>query len=119
MLVIRIERIESLIKFIEMLSWPTAISIISSSFATSRNIELTRFGVKKELFHFTSRIALLGNFNVYFYTRDFAQLLILIRIWLAKLGPTISKYLQKGLAISSGSGISWESALNTDGKLRI
>ena len=48
--------IESLIKFIEMLSWPTGvpeqqvphISIISSSLATSRNIELTSFGGKKK-----------------------------------------------------------------------
>ena len=75
-------------------------------FLICNSIELTRFGVKKELCHFASRMALLRNFNVYFYTRDFAQLLILIRIWLAKLGPTVSKYLQKGLAISFGSGIS-------------
>ena len=72
--------IESLIKFIEMLSWPTAeperkvphISIISSSLAASRNIELTSFGGKKEL-------------------RDFSDAGIL----LAKLGPMLVKYLQK------------------------
>ena len=47
--------IDSLIKFMEMLSYPTAvperqvlhISIISCSFTASRNIELTSLGVKK------------------------------------------------------------------------
>ena len=48
--------IESLIKFIEMLSVPERqvphISIISFSLATSRNIVLTSFGGKKELCDF-------------------------------------------------------------------
>ena len=96
--------IESLIKFIEMLSWPTAeperqvphISIISSSLATSRNIELTSFGGKKELCDFSDA-----------------------GILLAKLGPMLVKCLQKRIAISFGSAISWESALNTDGKARL
>ena len=47
---------ESLIEFIEMLLWPTAIpekqlphiSVISSSLSTPRNIELTSFGDKKK-----------------------------------------------------------------------
>ena len=73
--------IESLIKSLtEMLSWPTAvperqvphISIISSSLTTSRNIELTSFGGKKELCDFSDA-----------------------GILLAKLGPMLVKYLQK------------------------
>ena len=72
--------IESWIKFIEMLSWPSAvperqephISIISSSLATSRNIELTSFGAKKELCEFSDA-----------------------GILLAKLGPMLVKYLKK------------------------
>ena len=96
--------IEFLIKFIEMLSWPTAvperqvpqISIISSSLATSRNIELTSLGGKRELCDFSDA-----------------------GILLAKLGPKLVKYLQKRLAISFGSETSWESAQNTDGKPRL
>ena len=96
--------IESLIKFIGMLSWPAAvaerqvshISIISSSLATSKNIELTSFGGKKELCDFSDA-----------------------GILLAKLGPMLVKYLQKRLAISFGLEISWESALNKDGKPRL
>ena len=93
--------IESLIKFIGMLSWPAAVAErqvphISSSLATSRNIELTTFGGKKQLCDFSDA-----------------------GILLAKLGPMLVKYLQKRLAISFGSEISWESALNKDGKPRL
>ena len=95
--------IDSLIKFIEMFSKPTAvperqvlhISIISCSFTASRNIELTSFGGKKELCDFSDT-----------------------GILLAKLGPMLVKYLQKKLAISFGLEISRESALNIDGKPR-
>jgi len=86
-----------------MISWPTAvperqvphISRISSSLATSRNIGLTIFGGKKELCDFSDA-----------------------GILLAKLGPMLVKYLHKSLAISFWSEISWESALNTNGKPR-